>query len=161
MGAATRLPPLRPYRSRPGLVVVVMAAVSAPATRPSGRPQGPDLPGRRVSIRPQPTRASRGEVMALSPTWGGELAWAVAGGPTLERGGGGMARCTAAAALRLPLAPSVTGNVPRDSPPPPPLLGRGCVHRSERQRMPPWGVTSGFLAKNSDSVRPPPNLSDG
>ena len=33
--------------------------------------------------------------------------------PTVEWGAGGMAGDTAASALRLPLAPSVTGNVPR------------------------------------------------
>ena len=64
--------------------MVVMTAVTAPLTPPLGRPQGPDpLPGTRLSIRPQPTRAPWGEVMALSPTQGG-LAWAVAGGPTPE-----------------------------------------------------------------------------
>ena len=40
-----------------------------------------------------------------------------AGDPTPEWGGGGMARGTTAAALRLVLAPSVTGNVPSHPPP--------------------------------------------
>ena len=38
-GAATRLPPKAPYRSRLGPVVVVMAAVPAPATPPRGGPR--------------------------------------------------------------------------------------------------------------------------
>ena len=73
-------------------------------------------------MRPQPTRAPRDEVMALSPLRGRELAGAVARGPTLEWGGGVMARGTAAVALRLPLAPGLTGTVARDSAPslPPP-----------------------------------------
>ena len=146
-GAATRLPPKAPYRSRLGPVVVVMAAVPAPATPPSGRPQGPEpLPGRRVSIRPQPMRAPRGEVMALNPTrgWGG-FAWAVAEGPTPKWGSGGMAGGTSAAGMRLPLAPRVTGNVPRGSPP--------SVHRSGRQRVPPnRGATGvGCAASGGDS----------
>ena len=89
---------------------------------PLGRPQGPDpLPGRRVSIRPQPMRAPRDEVMALGPPQGREPARAVAGGRTPEWGGGGMARGTATAPLRLPLAPGMTGTVTRDcSPSPPP-----------------------------------------
>ena len=92
-----------------------------PPPPPSGRPQGPDpLPGRRVSIRPQPTRVPLGKVMALSSTLGGGLASAVAWGPTLELGGCGMAGGTATAALLLSLAPSATGNAPRGSPPPPP-----------------------------------------
>ena len=46
-----------------------------------------------------------------------------------------MARGIAAAALRLPLASSVTGNVPRGSLHPHP--GCGKVHGSGRQRVPP------------------------
>ena len=49
-----------------------MAAVKAPVDFPPGRAQEPDpLCGRRVSIRPQPTRAPGGEVMALNPSGGG------------------------------------------------------------------------------------------
>ena len=47
-----------------------------------GWAQEPDpLCGRRVSICPQPTRAPRGEVMALGPSWRVGPARAVAGGP--------------------------------------------------------------------------------
>ena len=84
--------------------------------------------------------------MALSPTrgWGG-FAWAVAGGPTPKWGSGGMAGGTSAAGMRLPLAPRVTGNVPRGSPP--------SVHRSGRQRVPPnRGATGvGCAAYGGDS----------
>ena len=45
--------------------------------------------------------------------WG--LTSSVAGGPTPHSGGGSMARGVGAAPLRLPLAPNVTGNVPRGS----------------------------------------------
>ena len=62
-------------------------------------------------------RVPRDKVMALGPLRGRELAWAVAGGLTPEWGAGGMARGTAAATLRLPLAPGVTRTVA--SPPPP------------------------------------------
>ena len=87
-------------------------------------------------MRPQSTRALRREVMALSPTRERELAWAVAGDPTLERGGGGMAGSTAAAALRLPFAQSVTANVPRGSPPPPSECRlTGEQRRLEAQRL--------------------------
>ena len=61
-GAATRPNPLAPYRSHPVLVTAVTAAAPAPATPPPPvrQPQGPDpLPGRRVSICPQPMRAPR------------------------------------------------------------------------------------------------------
>ena len=93
-------------------------------------------------MRPQPTRAPRGEVMALSHTrGGGELAWAVAGG-------------TAAAALWLPLAPSVAGNVPRPPPPPP---GGSSVHGSGRQRMPPnRGATGVGCAAPGGDGKPTP-----
>ena len=136
-GAATRPHPLAPYRSHPVLVTAVMAAAPAPATPPLRRPQGPDpLPGRRVYIRPQPMRAPRDEVMALGPLRGREPARAVAGGPTPEWGGGGMAWGTAAAAMRLPLAPGMTGTVARDSPPSPPPLGRSSVRGADMRRIP-------------------------
>ena len=71
-GVAPQAGPLVPHRSRPELVDVVLAAVPAPAAFPLGRPRAPDsFPGRRVSIRPQPTRAPQGEVMALSLSGGG------------------------------------------------------------------------------------------
>ena len=75
----------------------------------------------------------------------------VAGGPTPEWGGGGMAGVIAAAALRLPLAPSVTGNMPRPSPP---RLGWGSVHGLGRQRAPPkWGATGvGCAAPGGDGM---------
>ena len=47
--------------------------------------------------------------MALGPLQGREPARAVAKGPTLKWGSGGMAGGTAAAALRLPLVPGVNG----------------------------------------------------
>ena len=65
-GGGARPHPLTPYRSCPVLVTAVMAATRAPASPPLGRPQGPDaLPGRGVSICPQPMRGPREEVMAL------------------------------------------------------------------------------------------------
>ena len=102
-------------------MAVGTAAVPAPAPPPPpplGRPQDPDpRPGRRVSIHPQPTRAPRDEAMALGPLRGRELARAVAKGPALKWGSGGMAGGKAAAALWLPLAPGVTGTA-TDPPPP-------------------------------------------
>ena len=82
---------------------------------PLGRPQR----GRRMSIRLEPTRAPRDEAMALSPQRGREPARAVATGPTLKWGSSGMAGGTAAAALRLPIAPGVTGTAAGEPPPPP------------------------------------------
>ena len=129
---------------------------------PAGRPQGPDpLPGRRTSIRPQPTRAPRGEAMAPSPLQGEGLAWAVAGGPTPEWGGGGMARGTAVMALRLPLAPSVFGKVPRGSSPPTPLPLGGTVatgraddeHRLSGERR---GMHAQSLGAKASPRRPKP-----
>ena len=118
-GAATRLRSLAPYRTRPVPETVGKAAVPAPTPPPPlGRPRGPDpQPGRRVSIRPQPTRAPQDEVMALGPLRGREPARAVARGPTLEWAGGGMAGGTAAAALRLPLAPGDRDGGQRSPPP--------------------------------------------
>ena len=59
---------------------------------------------------------------------GGSPGW-WQGTPTPEWGGGGMAGRTATAAPRLPLAPSVIGNVPR---PPPPLASAGGAHNECR-----------------------------
>ena len=97
--------PLTPSRLRPGLTQVVMAAGSAPVGSPTGWAQGSDPQcGSRVSIRPQPKRAPRGEVMALGPSrWVGS-ARAVAWGPTQAWVGRSMGRGQAAAALRLSLA---------------------------------------------------------
>ena len=92
---------------------------TSPGDPPLGRPHDPDpQPGRRVSMRPQPTRAPRDEAMALGPHRGREPAQALAKGPTLKWGSGGMARGTAAEALRLLLAPGVTGTATNDPPPP-------------------------------------------
>ena len=81
----------------------------------------------RVSIRPQPTRGSRGEVMALgSSRGGGGPARAVAGGRTPVWSSGGMAWDPAAAALRLSLALGVARGVSRGSSAlPHPPLGDG------------------------------------
>ena len=125
-GVATRPRSIAPYRPHPAPVTVGTAAVLAPATTPLGRPQGPDpRPGRRVSIRPQPTRAPRGEAMDLGPLRGREPTRAVAKGHTLQWGNGGMAGGTAAAALRLPLAPGVNGTATSEPPPPPSGERRG------------------------------------
>ena len=70
-----------------------------------------------MSIRPQPTRAPRGEVMALGPSRWGDPAWVVAGGPTPVWDGGGMARDPAAAALRLSLAVGAARGVSGAPPP--------------------------------------------
>ena len=112
---------LVPYRDTPGADDGGYGSVSAPATWPRGRPQGPDpQPGSRLSIRPQPTRAPRDQVMALGPLRRREPVRAVARGPTTEWGGGGTAGGTAAAALQLPLALGVTGTAARVPPPPSP-----------------------------------------
>ena len=58
---------------------------------------------------------------------GREPARAVAGGPTPEWGGGGMAKVTPAAALQLPLAVGMAGTVAKDPPPPPPPPGSSGV----------------------------------
>ena len=114
--------PLAPYRLRPGLVIVVAAADLAPLGFPLGWAREPDpLCCRRLSIRPQPTRAPRGEVMALGPSRWGDPVRAVAGGPTAVRGGGVTASHPAAAALRLSLALGAARGV---SAPPPPRDGR-------------------------------------
>ena len=121
--------------------MVVVAAVPALVGFPLGWAREPDpLCGRRVSIRPQPTRAPRGEVMALGPfRWGGP-ARAVAGGPTPAWGGGGMAWDPAAAALRLSLAlgaaRGVSGDSPPLSPPPPPgrTVAANRANRANRAR---------------------------
>ena len=65
---------------------------------------------------------------------GGAPALPVARGPTQEWGAGNMSRGTAAAALRTPLAPEVTGTVARRPPPPP---GRSIIHGTGRHRLPP------------------------
>ena len=75
-GVANRLPP--PPPSTPPVTPVAGGGGDGggPNTGdppPSGWPEAPDpLPGRRVSIRPQPRRAPRGAVMALSPSQAGE-----------------------------------------------------------------------------------------
>ena len=118
----------------------VYGSGSDPGTPPpSGQPQGPDPPppGTRVSIRPQPMRAPRDEVVALGPLRGREPALPVAGGPTPEWGGGGMARGTTAAALRLSRAPGMDRTVAMDPPPPSPPTGSSSVHGADRQRVPP------------------------
>ena len=87
---APQTDPLTPYRLRPELGLVVMAADSAPVGFPLGWNRGPDPQcGRRVSI--QPKRAACGEVMALGPTRWGVFARAVEGGPTPAWRGCGMA----------------------------------------------------------------------
>ena len=88
---------------------------------PLGWPHFPDpRPGGGVSIRPQTTRAPRVEAMALGPLRRRGPARAVARGPTLQWGVGGTTRGTAAAALRLPLAPGLAGTAARGSSPRPP-----------------------------------------
>ena len=123
-----------------------MAAVLAPVTPLLGRPQDPDpQPGRRMSIRPQPTRAPRDEAIALGPHQRSVPAQEVAKGPTLKWGSGGMVGGTAAAALRLPLTPGVTGTATSHPPPPPPPKGcRGAPSPAEMrghlsQSWPPSG----------------------
>ena len=69
-GVATRPSTLVPYRTRPALVAVGMAAVPAPATPPLGWPQCPDP--RRVSIHPQPTRAPREKAKLWVPSGDGD-----------------------------------------------------------------------------------------
>ena len=85
---------------------------------PLGWAWEPDpLCGRMVSIRPQPKRAPRSEVMALGPSRRGHSARAVAGGPTPVWGGGGMAQDLAAVALRLSLALGAATGMSRSSTP--------------------------------------------
>ena len=97
-------------RAHPVPVAVATAAVPAPAAPPLGRHQGPDhRAGRKVSIRPQPTRAPRREAMALGPFWGRGAARAVARVSTRQWGVGGTTGGTAAAALRLPFPTGATG----------------------------------------------------
>ena len=111
-------------RAHPVPTAVATAAVPAPAPPPLKRHQGPDpRAGRRVSIRPQPTRAPRPEAMALGPFWGRGAARAVARVPTRRWGVGGTTGGTAAAALRLPLPPGAAGVAAGGLPPPPPPLG--------------------------------------
>ena len=150
-GAATRPRSLAPYWTHPVPLTVVTAAAPAPATPPPlRRPQGPDpLPGQRVSKRPQPTWAPRDEAMALGPLQGRVPARAVARGPTREWAGGGMARGTAAVALRLPLPPGVTG-----TPPPP-----GChsVQGADRKgELPNRGARGAGSATAEGGGKPAP-----
>ena len=64
---------------------------------------------------------------------------------------------TGAAALRLPLAPSVTGTFPGAPPLPPPTPGRGGVHGSGRQRKPPdRGATEVGCAVPGGNGKPTP-----
>ena len=83
-------------------------------------------------MRAQPTRALRGEVMAMCPSGGGGQARVVEGGPTLERGSGEMVGDQAAAALRLSPAPGVTGTEP-----PPHPRGLDCDRGTGQQGTPP------------------------
>ena len=90
--------------------------------------------------------------MALGPPRGQGSARAVAQGPTLQWGVGGTIGGTAAAALRLPLAPGVAGTVAGGPLPPPPRptrdnrcpegqrMTRAACPRSEggRGRGPPY-----------------------
>ena len=67
-GVATRQHPAAPLTVTPGARGGGNGSGSSTGDPTAGRPQGPDpLPGRRVSIRPQPTRAPRGEAMAVNP----------------------------------------------------------------------------------------------
>ena len=129
-------------RTHPVPTAVATAAVPAPAAPPLGRHQGPDpRAGRRVSIRPQPTRAPRPEAMALGPLWGRGAARAVARVPTRQWRVGGTARGTAAAAPRLPLPPGAAGvaagGLPLPPAPPPP--GRAGAWGEARGRALPVG----------------------
>ena len=119
--AAPRANSLATRRLRSRLVVVVvMAAVPAPVDFPIGWAQEPDPPcGRRLSIRPQPTRAPCGEVVALGPSRAGDHTRVVVGGPSSGWGSGGMARDPAAVALRLSFALGVARGVSGT----PPCLG--------------------------------------
>ena len=159
-GSAPQTGSLAPCRLRSGLVVVVMVAVPSPVDFPLGWTQEPDsLCGRRVSIRPQPTRALCGEVMAPGPSWGGDPTRALAGGPTPVWGGGGMARDLAAAALRLSLALGVARGVPGSSPPPPPRVGsgRGPGRRGAPPNQRPAGMERGAARCNPlPPLQPPP-----
>ena len=94
---------------------------TSPGAPPLGEAQGPDpRTSQRVSIRPQPTRARRCEAMAPGPLWGRGAAQAVARVPTRQRGVGGRAGGTPAAALRLSLPPGVAGVAAGRLPHPPP-----------------------------------------
>ena len=160
-GTATRPRSLAPYRTHPVPVAVGTAAVPAPAPLPQGRPQDPDpKPGRRVSIHPQPTRAPRDEATALGPLRGREPARVVAKGPTLKWGGGGMVGGVAAAALRLPLAPDVTGMAAGDPPPPPPP-GKEGVQRADRRRALPNREARGAGDATAKGVGGPTPLAAG
>ena len=86
------------------------------------------------SIRPQPTRAPCGEVMALLPSRWREPARVVAGGPTLVWGGGGVAWDSAAAALPLSPALGAARAVSRESPPPPPPGRAVATNQASRAR---------------------------
>ena len=67
---APQTDPLTPCRLRPELTLVITD--SAAVGFPLAWARGPDPQcGRRVSIRPQPKMAPRGEVMALGPSWWG------------------------------------------------------------------------------------------
>ena len=120
---------------------------TSPGAPPLGRHQGPDpRASRRVSIRPQPTRAPRREAMALGPLWRRGAARAVARVPTRQWGVGGTAGGSAAAALRLPPAPGAAGvaagRLPLPPAPPPPPGESWSLGASQRTSTACWGTGS-------------------
>ena len=69
-----------------------------------------------------------------------------------------MAWGRAAAALRLPLAPGLTGTAARHPPPPP---GSGSVYRAHRTRAPPnRGARGAGSAAAEGGGAPAPKLAD-
>ena len=130
---------------------------TSPSAPPLGRHQGPDpRAGRRVSIRPQPTRAPRPEAMALGPLWGRGAARAVARVPTRQWGVGGTAGGTTATALRLPLPPGAAdvaaGGLPLPPAPPPPP-GRAGAWGVARGRALPVGGPAAAWARQLPAPR--------
>ena len=90
-------------------------------------------------MRPQPVRAPRGEVVALSHLRGG--GGGCPGGCRRPHTGVGRGRDDKGPSrrgMRLSLAPGVAGNV--SSPPP---LGWGCGGETDRQHAPPDGGGGG------------------
>ena len=149
-----------PLRLRQGLPLVVEAADSAPVGSPSGWARGPDPRcGKRESMRPQPKRAPRCEVMARGPSrWGGLRPGGGRGAHTgmgRLRDGMGPSRRGAAA---VPCAGRSRGRV-REHPPPhhPPTTTRtDGGHGLSRQGAPADRGLAGMGNTTARSAPPPP-----